>query len=400
MFWLQLCFWSAAVGVVYVYILYPLLLGLAAWLRPRPTRRDGPVPRSFSIVLCVRNEQEQIERRLEELVRLAAATGLMHEVMVVCDGCTDATAERAGRFASCGVRVVELPTNLGKAAALSAGCDRATGEVLVFADARQSWAETALPLLLENFADPGVGAASGNLIIDSQPGILAGVKLYWRYEKWIRRQESCLHSTVGVTGSISAVRRELFQPIPLGTVLDDVYWPLRVAMRGYRVVHDERAHAFDRLPDRAGDEFRRKLRTLAGNFQVATQLPAALLPWRNPLWLQFVSHKLLRLVVPWALLLLVIASAVLPGPVYAAAFWLQVVFYLIGSASILAGRRLRSRIAGAAAAFLVLNSAAWVAFWIWISGRTTRAWRPVAYEPPPQGRPSPPLREASEVLHP
>src|SRR5205085_1989176 len=144
-------------------------------------------------------------------------------------------------------------------------------------------------------------AVSGDLVVIAGPGAVAGVELYWKLEKWLRRQESRVGAQVGVTGAICAVRRELFTPVPPGTILDDVYWPLGVVMRGYRVVHDSRALAYDRLPERVRDEFRRKVRTLAGNFQLAARLPAALLPWRNPIWGQFLSHKLARLVVPWAL---------------------------------------------------------------------------------------------------
>jgi len=193
---------------------------------------------------------------------------------VVSDGSTDGTAASArqvaravgvgqtfvsaafsGRqeclpHARANVRVLELPSNVGKAAALSAGCTAAVHDILVFADARQTWAADALPLLLENFADPSVGAVSGDLVVQSAPGVMAGVGLYWQYEKELRKLESQVHSTVGVTGAISAVRRRLFRAIPPGTLLDDVYWPLQVAMQGLRVVHDGRAHAYDRLPAR------------------------------------------------------------------------------------------------------------------------------------------------------
>ena len=114
-------------------------------------------------------------------------------------------------------------------------------DVVVFADARQSWAADALPRLLSNFADPRVGAVSGDLVLRDGAGVLTGVGLYWRFEKWLRRKESQLWSQVGVSGSISAVRRDLFRPIPAGTLLDDVYWPMHVVLQGYRVIHDERA---------------------------------------------------------------------------------------------------------------------------------------------------------------
>src|SRR5262249_30716658 len=203
-----------------------------------------------------------------------------------------------------GVRVLERAEKTGKAACLTAGCAAATGEVLVFADVRQTWAPDALLLLLENFADPEVGAVTGDLVLERSPGVLAGVGAYWSFEKWLRRQESRVWSMVGATGAISAVRRDLFPGVPAGTILDDVYWPLRVAMGGRRVVMEPRAHAYDRLPPHAGAEFRRKVRTLSGNLQLMTLLPSALLPWRNPVWLSLMSHKLLRLLVPWLLLAL------------------------------------------------------------------------------------------------
>ncbi len=174
------------------------------------------------------------------------------------------------------MRVLELPERVGQGGRPVAGLRRRVHEILVFADVRQTWAADALPRMLANFADPAVGAVSGDLIVRDADGALAGVGLYWRFEKWLRRQESRLWSGVGATGAISAVRRELFRPIPRGTILDDVYWPMRVALQGYRVVHDEQAHAFDRLPDRTGDEFRRKVRTLSGCFQLAARLPAVL----------------------------------------------------------------------------------------------------------------------------
>jgi biofilm PGA synthesis N-glycosyltransferase PgaC len=182
-----------------------------------------------------------------------------------------------------------------------------------------------------------------------------------------------------VTGAISAVRKSLFRPIPPGTILDDVYWPLCVVMQGYRVVHDPRALAYDRLPEHVRDEFRRKVRTLSGNFQLLGRLPAALAPALNPVWVQFLSHKLMRLTVPWALLAMLGASAALPGPLYRAAFWWQVEFYLVAAAGLSQGVGVWFRPAAAAASFLVLNAAAWLAFWTWISGRTNRLWHKTTY---------------------
>jgi hypothetical protein len=210
---------------------------------------------------------------------------------------------------------------------------------------------------------------------------MAGVGLYWRFEKWLRKMESRVHSTVGLTGSICAVRRALFRPIPPGTILDDVYWPLQVVMQGYRVVHDGQARAYDRLPERTRDEFRRKVRTLCGNFQLVSRMPSSLLPWRNPIAWQFVSHKLMRLVVPWALIGLLVTSLYLPGPFYRVALAAQIMFYIAGLAGLAKPFTGRFRLMSASASFLVLNAAAWLSFWVWISGRSNRSWSKVPYKP-------------------
>ncbi len=327
-------------------------------------------------MLAAHNEAGNIERRLLELTGLLKASGLQGEIIVVSDGSTDETASLARSFTGQGVHVEELPANEGKAAALTRGCALARHEIIVFADARQTWAPDALARLLDNFADLGVGAVSGDLVLCSIDGVLAGVGLYWKFEKWLRQKESQVWSQVGVSGSICAVRRELFRPIPRGTILDDVYWPMQVVLQGYRVIHECRAIAHDRLPARASDEFRRKVRTLSGNFQLLTALPALLLPWRNPVWLTLVSHKLLRLAVPWALLALLPLSLALPGSFFQTLFWLQVCGYGLGLGGLLG---LPGRLSAAAASFLVLNSAAWMAFWVWVTGRAPRSWNRAVY---------------------
>jgi poly-beta-1,6-N-acetyl-D-glucosamine synthase len=389
MIWLAVLFWLSAACVFYTYVGYPLLLALAARLRPAPRSRvllahDLPV----SVVLAAYNEESRIGARIRELVQLVAARPACGEVIVVSDGSTDGTVAQANAAASeaesatagkVSVQVLVQEHNQGKAMALNQAHAAARHPILVFADARQTWASDAIEWIINNFVDPSVGAVSGDLVVESAPGVMAGVGLYWRFEKWLRRTESRLDSMVSVTGCISAVRRELFPPLSPGTILDDVYWPLAVAMRGHRVIHEERARAFDRLPEKTSDEFRRKVRTLAGNFQLMARLPAALLPWRNRLWWQFVSHRAVRLIVPWAMLVLLGTSAVLAGPVYRFSFWGQVALLALGLAGTQKAIARRSRLASAVCSFLVLNAAAWVAFWVWAGGRSSRSWTRVTY---------------------
>jgi biofilm PGA synthesis N-glycosyltransferase PgaC len=376
---LLLLFWLCAACVGYVCAGYPLLLAAVASFNKKP-RPLAPFTGSVTILLAAKNEEGNLDRRLAELTDLLKGGQGGGEILVVSDGSTDRTVAIAQGFAATGrVRVLERVASEGKAAALTAGCQTCRSDVLVFADARQRWAPDALATLLENFADPRIGAVSGDLDLETAPGMMAGVGLYWRFEKWLRRKESQVHSQVGVTGAICAVRRTLFRPIPAGTLLDDVYWPLQVAMQGYRVVHDDRARAFDRLPEKSHDEFRRKVRTLTGNFQLLTRLPSALLPWRNPVWVQWVSHKVLRLALPWALLGLLGTSFLLEGWLYQALFWTQLAAYGIAAAGLTKTLGTRMPAAGAAASFLVLNAAAFRAFWVWISGRAEHSWRKISY---------------------
>ncbi|MDB5173074.1 MAG: glycosyl transferase [Phycisphaerales bacterium] len=386
-FWLM-AFWLCAACVLYAYIAYPLFIAAVAAIRGRPIRPTGSRVTSASVVIAAHNERSSIARRAREMAALIATSGLDGEVIVVSDGSTDGTAV-AARLASPHdgppIRVIELRERHGKAAALNAGCSAARGGVIAFADTRQTWAADSLTMLLQNFADPSVGAVGGELIVETAPGVMAGVGLYWRFEKWLRRQESRVHSTVGLTGAIAAVRSELFRPIPPGTILDDVHWPLRVAMQGFRVVHEGEARAFDRLPERPRDEFRRKVRTLSSNFQLVARLPAALLPWRNPVWFQFISHKLLRLVVPWALLGMLVAGGMLEGAGYRMLLAAQLAFYAAALVGIVRGSRVRLRLASAASSFVVLNAAAFLAFWVWITGNAGRSWTKVTYASTPRG---------------
>jgi glycosyltransferase involved in cell wall biosynthesis len=386
---LAVLFWMSVACVVYTYLGYPLIVALAARLRPARGDFSTPDPApAVSVVLAAHNEESCIGPRIRELVQLVAGWPAGGEIIVVSDGSTDGTvaeaqaAATAAHLATGGripVQVLVEQANLGKAMALNRAQAAAGHPVLVFADARQSWASDAIDRLTAAFGDPAVGAVSGDLVVKSASGVMAGVGLYWRLEKWLRQAESRFDSMVSVTGCVSAVRRELFRALPSGTILDDVYWPLAVAMEGHRVIHEERARAFDRLPEKARDEFRRKVRTLAGNFQLMARMPAALLPWRNRLWWQFVSHRALRLVVPWALLTMLIANAGLSHGFFGAAFWAQCAFYALGLAGIYQPIASRSRLASCIGSFLVLNAAAWVAFWVWACGRSSRSWTKIGH---------------------
>lgn len=375
---LHAAFWLSLACVGYTYVGYPLILVLAARWRCRPVRHaDVPAP-TVSILIAAYNEEINIGRRVREFLRALDDWPSAGEILIVSDGSTDRTADLVRQHSDPRLRLIALTENRGKAHALSLAADHARHEVLVLADARQRWDAASLERLVQPLSDPEVGAVSGELVMESAAGVLEGVGLYWRLEKRMRVWESQWHSTVGVTGCIAAVRRTLFRPIPTGTVLDDVYWPLRVVMEGRRVVFSRDARAYDRSTAEVSGEFRRKVRTLSGNLQLITLLPGAFLPWRNPVWFQLVSHKLARLLAPWALIGLLATSIALDDWPSRTLLALQAAAYSLALIGLISGST-RLRIPTTAAAFLVLNAAATVALWVWLTGRVTTVWRKQRY---------------------
>jgi cellulose synthase/poly-beta-1,6-N-acetylglucosamine synthase-like glycosyltransferase len=347
-------FWASTFVIVYIYLGYPVLLATWARLAPRPVRK-APIDASaawpsISIILAARNEAARLPARLANLIELTYPGA--REIVVVSDGSTDGTLEAVGKFVkarhldSSLVRGIEVPAG-GKPLALNAGVNASSGEILVFADARQRFSTTALLELVANFADPRVGGVTGELMLDCDSAAAAdssvgdGVGLYWKYETWLRRNESAVWSTLGATGAIYALRRALWCPLPAETLLDDVLAPMRAVLNGYRVVFEERALAFDTVSTTARAESRRKTRTLAGNYQILGQERRLLLPIANPVWLQYVSHKVGRLLVPWALLLAFISNIFLATTswYYTAALTVQVGFYGLALVGGLAERR-------------------------------------------------------------
>lgn len=367
-------FWISISAIIYTYAGYPILVWLFALLRNRPVAKSEITP-SVSVVLACHNEEKNLERRISNLIESDYPASLL-EVIVVSDGSSDLTAEIAERLGSSRVRSIAYPEQRGKAFALNAGVAIAGGDIIVFADARQTFERGAIRQLVSNFSDLRVGAVSGELVLEGGGASVGeGVGLYWTYEKWIRKNESRAGSTIGATGAIYAMRRDLWHPLPDGTILDDVYAPMSVALAGHRVVFDEKARAHDTASASAAGEFTRKVRTLLGNYQLCQLMPRLLLPTRA-LVFQFYSHKLMRLAAPFFLLACLTSNLILvalPGPVslfYQTTLALQLVFYLgVLAGGCLLKRNRRIRLLNFAYVFSLMNVAALVGLIYFVLGK-------------------------------
>ncbi len=373
----QIVFWTGLVVLFHTFVGYPLLIALWARLRPWPVATAPHTPK-VAIVVVMHDEAARVRAKIETCLAQDYPADRLR-VVIASDGSADMTNDIAREYAARRVTLLAFGQRRGKAACLNdavAACDE---DVVVFTDARQRLNPEAVRCLVENLADARVGCVSGELVFEADgiSGFGQGVDAYWRYEKFIRRAEAQVHSVPGATGALYALRRSAFRPISPKTILDDVAIPMQAATQGLRVVFDGRAQAYDKPSTDAAQERVRKVRTLAGNFQLLAMYPQWLLPWRNPVFVQFVSHKLLRLAAPWAMLAVLVANAVLVPvhPAYAVFFVLQGLFYALPLAACLHPRLGTVRAIRIVRAFLTLNWFSVLGLFEFLSNRDAHLWR-------------------------
>ncbi len=367
---------AAATAIVfYILIGYPLLLAYFFRRTAPPVKKDAGFRPSVSVLLAVHNGERFIAKKLETLLSLDYPRELM-EILVVSDGSTDRTEEIAESFARRGVRLLRAPRG-GKPAALNLALRHASGEILFLTDVRQSMHPDALSRLVANFADPSVGAVTGEprFLDPDIAGEQADMQVYWRYELWARRRHSEIHSACNTTGWIYAIRHSLAQPIPADTLTDDGVIPIYVLLAGYRVIVEPLALAFDD-PNIQGGEFRRKVRTLAGLWQVHARFPQ-LFTRAHRMRIHFLSHKTSRLALPWALLLIWGATLGLTASPFRSFLLLDEALFValgVGDSLVPKGSWIK-RISSPAKSFLTMNAAALLSIMVFIIP-PGRLWRP------------------------
>jgi len=296
-------------SILAVWALYPALVGLVAAVVRRREARGGRAPGApprVTAVVATRADAIAVRERVDDLLRSEYPASLLDVVVAYDARTTEPMATWSGADAA-RVQAVRGDEPGGKAAALNAGVRAARGDVLVFADSGQRFGPDAVALLVRALERPGVGAASGRLELAAGAKAPAlPLRLYWSLERWLRRREADVHSAIGVTGAIYAMHRALWTPLPAGLILDDLFVPMRLVLGGQRIAFVDEARAYETRATTDGNEYRRKVRTLTGVLQLCAWLPQTLAPLRNPVWPQFVTHKLLRLLTPYWLLVCVV----------------------------------------------------------------------------------------------
>ena len=370
--------WAVLIASVAIalYILfgYPLLLALLRF-KPRPAvRKDLSHRATVSLIMAVYNGASHIRAKLETIFALDYPKELL-QIVVVSDGSTDGTDAIVREYSNRGVQLLVAPHG-GKAAALNLAFEQASGELLFFTDVRQSLDPAALRHLVANFADPTVGAVTGEMRLrKGEAGEQANMDLYWRYELWARERQSRIDSIFNTTGCVYAMRRTLATPLPPDTLSDDAALPLTAFFAGYRVIFDAEAIATDD-PAVAGTEFRRRFRNLAGLWQTFARFPQ-LFSSANRMRFHFLSHKFGRLVLPWAILFTIVGTLLLPG---SSIRWLliggEVIFFLLAATDGFFPKWFPlKRLSSPARTFLEMNIASMAGFAVFFTD-PTRLWLP------------------------
>jgi poly-beta-1,6-N-acetyl-D-glucosamine synthase len=363
--------------VFYIYGGYPLLLWLLA-RHGRPVRK-GEVPGPCAVVIAAHNEQARIGRKLRQL--LDGDNGaLVHRVVVVSDGSTDGTDAAVAGVADERVRLVRMAERSGKSACLNRAIGEVDEDFVVLMDARQDVGDGVIRALLENFADEEAGVVSGELVFRSGAAgrTAEGVGAYWRYEKWIRKMEARWWAVPGATGACYAIRRPLWKPIPAETLLDDVAIPMLAILAGKRCLFEERAVVVDNPSGTSREESVRKRRTVAGNVQLPRLFPVLLSPRQNPIWFQYISHKILRLFSPFLLIgaaLSALRVAVYSFPGILCAVLGAALLMLAAAAPALQKSRLFRLFFSVPRMFLILNVVTFLGVLDALRGRFTTTWQ-------------------------
>jgi cellulose synthase/poly-beta-1,6-N-acetylglucosamine synthase-like glycosyltransferase len=388
---LEVVFWVCGLLAAHTYLLYPVFLlgassAVQAWRdwrylwSPRERRQIESDPEqlpSVSLIIPAHNEERHLPDKLASLRALDYPKDRL-AIIFVSDGSTDGTNALLEGVAGGSIEVLYLPVRSGKASAVNQAVAHARTGILVFSDAATLFAPDAVKKLVRHFADPRVGAVCGALRFEASNESRQTEGLYWRYESMLRLMESRLGVTLTASGAIYALRRECFVPLPADTLVEDLLVPVNTRRAGFRVLYDPDAVGTDFAPPTVAGEFTRRVRIATGSFRALGQVLRGSL---DPLTaFAFVSHKLLRWVLPFLLLGMLLASAALwEQPLYRALFAAQLVFY--GWA--LFGWVFRQRVQGIRYALvayylLAIHLAFLVGFVRFLAGHRGVAWRRVS----------------------
>lgn len=372
----EIFFWASLCVLIYAYGGYTLLL----W---PPLRRDrseyvATLP-SCTLLIAAYNEEQVIEAKIFNSLQLKYQENLL-DILIVADGSDDRTVSICKQYPA--VTLMFQPRREGKIAAIQRALREINSEIIVFSDANAMLNPDALIHLNRHFADPSVGAVSGEKKVLELGGGAPTEGLYWKYESWLKKQDARYYGLVGAAGELFALRRSLYTFLPADTILDDFMQSMLICTAGYRVEYEPSAVALEKPSRSVKDEFERKSRIAAGGFQSMQRLNILRLTGRYPkLVLLYVSHRVMRwTIAPLALIALLVFNSLLvtSSSFYLLFLWLQVLFYffaIVGNGFSNVGKQLRLlRVPGY---FFLMNAAVIAGYVRHLRKRQTATWEKI-----------------------
>jgi cellulose synthase/poly-beta-1,6-N-acetylglucosamine synthase-like glycosyltransferase len=367
-------FWGSTAALMYVYLGYPAVLALLRFVAQKPIVK-APIQPRVSLLIAANDEEAVIDAKLRNTLAVDYPESLL-EIVVASDGSLDDTNVMVRRFAP-RVRLVELSPRRGKIAAINEAMRSITSEIVIFSDANTFLDPKAVPALVQNFADPRVGAVSGDVsLVGDRAALARSEDLYYMYERWVQQAESDIGSMIGADGALYAIRRELFLSPKSDTILDDMAIPTAVIRAGRRVVFESGARGFEQGSETAAEEFARKTRVVAGAIQFLARRDSWM-GMRSPQAIfSLLSHKGLRWLSPTFLAGAFVASILLANVSigYAVAAAAQGLVFILGIVGCWRPLR-RFGLIALAHYFCLVQAAACVGFIRGLSGAQSVLWQ-------------------------
>jgi len=367
--------------LAYAYAGYPILLWLFSLFSRRISESAGISADTWpevSIVISAHNEESVIGRRIDNLLELDYPPDRL-EILIGSDGSTDRTTRIIRRYRTAGILLHDFSVRRGKANVLNDLVARGRGEYVVFTDANTFFDAHAVKELIKGFRlAPSACAVVGRLEFRTAEGTVNPDSAYWRYETVLKKLESHFGTVLGANGAIYAIERARFRPLPAGTIVDDFLIPMLMRLEGGgSVVFRSSARAWETLPETIRDEFRRRVRIGAGDAHALRHSWRLLLPGHGMLALSYWSHKVLRWIGPWLLIVIFVSNVFLIDRQWGATLlWAQVSVYALGlAAPLLRAVPFIGQVANGAWYFMVLNAALLIGTIKFLLGQAAPVWK-------------------------
>lgn len=382
---MEILFWLSLFIVFYTFLGYGIVLYVMVRIRRlfKGKRRAPGLDQEFptlTLVIAAYNEESIIEEKIANTLQLAYPAGKL-SLLFVTDGSSDRTPDLVAKYPQ--IKLMHTPVRSGKILAMHRAMDEVNTEVVVFTDANTFLNTDALLLIARHYADPKVGAVSGEkrVMQDALSDATAGEGFYWKYESALKTWDSELYSVVGAAGELFSVRRSLYRAVQPDTILDDFMISMQIAEKGYRIVYEPDAYASELSSENIKEELKRKVRIAAGGIQSILRLQKLLNPFHDPLLsFQYISHRVLRwTVTPFLMILALVLNAVLVarsgGVVYQLLLAGQVLFYGLALAGwVLERRKIKVKALFVPYYFCMMNYAVLAGINRYIKGSQSAAW--------------------------